>query len=67
MVGTTNGTFQGQRYFNCQIGCGLFVSLHQLSPISDIHLEVADNEPLPQYSEPVKVFVNDVATQVSLH
>ena len=30
--GTTDGTFQGKRYFTCQDNCGFFVALDRLSP-----------------------------------
>lgn len=30
-VGTTDGTFRGQRYFNCEDGCGLFVPVSRLT------------------------------------
>ena len=32
--GTTDGTFRDQRYFHCEMNCGLFVALDKLSPDS---------------------------------
>ena len=31
-VGTTDGSFQGKRYFTCQDSCGLFLPLHLVHP-----------------------------------
>ena len=41
--GTTDGTFQGMRYFICEDNCGLFVGLDKLSP--DRHGSSLVNEP----------------------
>ena len=41
--GTTDGTFQGTRYFLCEDNCGLFVGLDKLSP--DRHGSSLINEP----------------------
>ena len=35
-IGTTDGSFQGKRYFTCQDGCGLFLPLHLLHPTEEI-------------------------------
>ena len=34
-VGTTDGSFQGKRYFTCQDGCGLFLPLHLVHPTEE--------------------------------
>ena len=34
-VGTTDGSFQGKRYFTCQDGCGLFLPLHLVYPTEE--------------------------------
>ena len=33
--GTTDGTFQGTRYFSCKDSCGLFVALDRISAVRD--------------------------------
>ena len=35
-IGTTEGTFQGKRYFTCQDGCGLFLPLHLMHPTEEV-------------------------------
>ena len=34
-IGTTDGTFRGERYFSCQDGCGLFLPLHHMHPTEE--------------------------------
>ena len=38
-IGTTDGTFQDVRYFQCEDGCGLFVPLHLISPADDAFVQ----------------------------
>ena len=41
--GTTDGIFQQKRYFTCNDGCGLFVSLDRIYPIDKMPLQSKTN------------------------
>ena len=64
--GTTDGSFQGNRYFVCAKDCGLFVSLQFLSPV-DRKSDKAPTEAMSEkkYSSAVRSNENSHQSQIS--